>query len=255
VVKVRMRKKDRSLVAGNGDPSAPSEELSPTSSDLLHKFGDRPLLLDDELDYGSGESKSSTESPLAAPLPTNPEILESEEDVFALAPFKLPVGIPLKRKSKPKTKPKPSEPEMWTSTPVKSAGAGDPSTNFASFPAQLTPTNQVGSSPQLDEFNEPIFNPFQENAQKSEPVESNQCDLFGLEPFPQVIRTIEQNPQHHQIHQFPSHNNNNNVIKVPASVSVSLPASVPVSVSVNASAPQLVTINHLHQVHICTELV
>ncbi|KAH8352998.1 hypothetical protein KR084_008025 [Drosophila pseudotakahashii] len=245
VVKVRMRKKDRSLVAGNGDPSAPSEELSPTSSDLLHKFGDRPLLLDDELDYGSGESKSSTESPLAAPLPTKPEILESEEDVFALAPFKLPVGIPLKKKSKPKMKPKTTEPEMWTSTPVKGANAGDPSTNFASFPTQLTPTNQAGKSPQLDEFNEPIFNPFQENSQKSETVASNQCDLFGLEPFPQVIRTIEQNPQHHQLHQFPSHNNNNNhVIKVPASVSVSLPASVPVSVSVNASAPQLVTINH-----------
>ncbi|XP_017116856.1 AP2-associated protein kinase 1 isoform X1 [Drosophila elegans] len=245
VVKVRMRKKDRSLVAGNGDPSVPSEEQSPTSSDLLHKFGDRPLLLDDELDYGSGESKSSTESPLAAPLPANAELLESEEDVFALAPFKLPVGVPLKRKSKPKAKPKVAEPEMWTSTPVKAAGAGDPATNFANFPAQLTPTNQTGNSPQLDEFNEPIFNPFQENSQKPELVENNQCDLFGLEPFPQVIRTIEQNPQHHhQIHHFPSHNNNNNVIKVPASVSVSLPASVPVSVSVNVSAPQLVTINH-----------
>ncbi|EDW90344.1 AP2-associated protein kinase 1 isoform X1 [Drosophila yakuba] len=243
VVKVRMRKKDRALVTGTGDPSVPSEELSPTSSDLLHKFGDRPLLLDDELDYGSGESKSSTESPVAPALPTNPEVQESEEDVFALAPFKLPVGIPLKRKSKPKTKTKPSEPEMWTSTPVKTAAVDDPSTNFARFPSQLTPTNHV-ENVQLDEFNEPIFNPFQKSTQKTQPKESNQCDLFGLEPFPQVIRTIEQNPQHHQIHQFPSHNNNNNVITVPASVSVALPASVPVSVSVTSSAPQLVTINH-----------
>lgn len=258
VVKVRMKKKDRTslllVAAGNGDhPSAPSEELSPTSSDL-HKFGDRPLLLDDELDYGSGESKSSTESPMAAPVP------ESEEDVFALAPFKLPVGMPLKRKSKPKPKPKSAEPEMWTSTPVK---GGDPSaavSNFASFPAQLTPTNQMGESPQLDEFNEPIFNPnpFQDNAQKEADLEDPavQCDLFGSEPFPQVIRTIEQNPMHH--HQLLSshhHNNNNNVIKVPASasVSVSLPLSTPVSVSVAAvpaaapppqPAPQLVTINH-----------
>ncbi|KAH8293250.1 hypothetical protein KR018_003881 [Drosophila ironensis] len=254
VVKVRMRKKDRSLVAaGNGgiDPSAPSEELSPTSSDLIHKFGDRPLLLDDELDYGSGESKSSTESPLAAPLPPlNSEIPEPEEDVFALAPFKLPVGIPLKRKSKPKTKPKPTEPEMWTSTPVKAGGPGDSATNFANFPAQLTPTNQLGDSPQLDEFNEPIFNPFQDSAPQKEE------DLFGSEPFPQVIRTIEQNPMHH----FPPsqhhiNNNNNNVIKVPASVTatakatasasvcVTVPVPAPVCAPVSAP-PQLVTINH-----------
>ncbi|XP_017097743.2 uncharacterized protein Nak isoform X1 [Drosophila bipectinata] len=248
VVKVRMRKKDRSLVAaGNGgDPSAPSEELSPTSSDLIHKFGDRPLLLDDELDYGSGESKSSAESPLAAPLPLHSDIPEAEEeDVFALAPFKLPVGVPLKRKSKPKAKPKPVEPEMWTSTPVKSSVPGGDSSaaNFANFPAQLTPTNQTAESPQLDEFNEPIFNPFQDTEQKEE-------DLFGSEPFPQVIRTIEQNPMHH----FPpSHNNNNNnVIKVPASatatvsasVCVNVPVPVTAPVSVSVAAPQLVTINH-----------
>ncbi|KAH8412607.1 hypothetical protein KR009_003588 [Drosophila setifemur] len=243
VVKVRMRKKDRSLlVAGNGDhPSVPSEELSPTSSDLIHKFGDRPLLLDDELDYGSGESKSSTESPLAVPLPLNSEIPESEEDVFAMAPFKLPVGIPLKRKSRPKVKPKSTEPEMWTSTPVKSSGAAEAAVNFANFPAQLTPTNQqTGESPQLDEFNEPIFNPFKEDNQKEE-------DLFGSEPFPQVIRTIEQNPL--QLHHFPSHNNNNNnVIKVPASASTSVSVTVPLPkaapVSVSVAAPQLVTINH-----------
>ncbi|XP_020798929.1 uncharacterized protein LOC110176822 isoform X1 [Drosophila serrata] len=256
VVKVRMKKKDRTnlllVTAGNGDhPSAPSEELSPTSSDL-HKFGDRPLLLDDELDYGdSGESKTSTESPMAAA----PAVPESEEDVFALAPFKLPVGIPLKRKSKPKAKEKrQAEPEMWTSTPVKggegtSSAAAAASSNFASFPAN----GALGESPQLDEFNEPIFNPnpFQDNLQKQEVRENPapQCDLFGSEPFPQVIRTIEQNPlNHQQLHHFPSHNNNNNVIKVPASASVSVP--VPVSlplatpVSVSVAAPQLVTINH-----------
>ncbi|EDW55685.1 GM17048 [Drosophila sechellia] len=222
VVKVRMRKKDRALVTATGDPSAPSEELSPTSSDLLHKFGDRPLLLDDELDYGSGESKSSTESPVAPTLPTNPDVQESEEDVFALAPFKLPVGVPLKRKTKSKAKPKPSEPEMWTSTPVKSAAVGDPSTNFASFPAQLTPTNNVGSSAQLDEFNEPIFNPFQENAQNTQSEETNQCDLFGLEPFPQ--------PQSSPAAVIP--------VQAPLPVPVPAPVSVP---AVPAPIPAVVT--------------
>ncbi|XP_017029430.1 uncharacterized protein Nak isoform X1 [Drosophila kikkawai] len=257
VVKVRMKKKDRTnlllVTTGNGDhPSAPSEELSPTSSDL-HKFGDRPLLLDDELDYGdSGESKTSTESPMAPP----PPVPESEEDVFALAPFKLPVGMPLKRKSKPKAKEKEkrqAEPEMWTSTPVKGGeGTSSAASNFASFPAN----GGLGESPQLDEFNEPIFNPnpFQDNLEKEEFQEnpSTQCDLFGSEPFPQVIRTIEQNPlnHHQQLQHFPSHNNNNNnnnVIKKPASASVSVPVpvsvSLPVSVSV-AAPPQLVTINH-----------
>ncbi|XP_030556673.1 uncharacterized protein LOC115759761 isoform X1 [Drosophila novamexicana] len=225
VVKVRLRKKDRfAAVAAATEAStgcAPvNEELSPTSSDLLHKFGDRPLLLDDELDYGSAESKSSTESaPAAAPVV---EPAEDELDVFAMAPFKLPVGKPPKRVAKPKlARHRPSEPEMWTSTPVKGAQGETPASqaaNFANFPAQqeqLQPAQQQ----QLDEFNEPIFNPFIETPAKEQQQQQHleeQRDLFGSEPFPQVIRKcVVVTPD------YPSHNHNNNnniVIKVNAPV-------------------------------------
>lgn len=267
VVKVRMRKKDRiaaaALAAGGAGATDAStagkeEELSPTSSDLLHKFGDRPLLLDDELDYGSAESKSSNES-VTVPAPVAAEaagheqqqqVLEEPElDVFAMAPFKLPVGRAPKRTSaKPKpsrSKPRPSEPEMWTSTPIKGAPETPTSqaANFANFPPP--------AGPELDEFNEPVFNPFIETAvteqHPREPEQGGeQRDLFGSEPFPQVIRkcvvvTPEQaqlpnqvNPTQIQLH-YPSHNNNsnnNNIIKV-SGATVAKPV-----------AAQLVTINH-----------
>ncbi|EDW77810.2 uncharacterized protein Dwil_GK24682 [Drosophila willistoni] len=259
VVKVRMKKKDRLAAAAgaNGDPNATlnADELSPTSSDLLHKFGDRPLLLDDELDYGSGESKSSNESHSEEPIPGGPNVhplgeLEKVDDVdvFAMAPFKLPVGLPIKRKSKPKPKPKPTnQPEVWTSTPVK--GSSGDQANFANFPAQITPT-----PPQLDEFNEPIFNPFQnvdEQMQQVEGDESQQRDLFGLEPFAQVIpkcvdvagNHLQQQQQQLQL-QFPSqtnnnnNNNNNNIIKVPP------PPPPVIAPTQKPQLAQLVTINH-----------
>lgn len=267
VVKVRMRKKDRIAAAvamandANGAGGKQEEELSPTSSDLLHKFGDRPLLLDDELDYGSAESKSSNESVTApvAPIATvedaaqdqqqQPGLVEPELDVFAMAPFKLPVGrAPKRSTSKPKpprSKPKPSEPEMWTSTPIKGAPETPTSqaANFANFPpAEL---------PQLDEFNEPVFNPFIETASMELPPpppppvqgDEQQRDLFGSEPFPQVIRkcivvTPAEQAQlptqiqlHYPSHSYNSNNNNNNVIKVSGATTVAKPE-------------QLVTINH-----------
>ncbi|KAH8409436.1 hypothetical protein KR222_005046, partial [Zaprionus bogoriensis] len=267
VVKVRMRKKDRTAAvaaaaaaacaADAGGTGGAAEELSPTSSDLLHKFGDRPLLLDDELDYGSAESKSSNESaaaaPAAPPAEEQPQQSEPELDVFAMAPFKLPVGRAPKRTTKPANravKPRAAEPEMWTSTPVKGAPETPTSqaANFANFPP---------AAPELDEFNEPVFNPFIELPARQEPPleaegRDRERDLFGSEPFPQVIRkcvvvTPEQQaqaqvqPTQIQLH-YPSNNhhhnnnnnnhNNNNVIKVSASSSVAKPVA------------QLVTINH-----------
>lgn len=263
VVKVRMRKKDRIAAAvamandANGAGGKQEEELSPTSSDLLHKFGDRPLLLDDELDYGSAESKSSNESVTVpvAPIATaeaaaQDQQQEPELDVFAMAPFKLPVGRAPKRSTTkpkpPRSKPKPSEPEMWTSTPIKGAPQTPTSqaANFANFPP--------AEPPQLDEFNEPVFNPFIETAAMELPLPppppavqggEQQRDLFGSEPFPQVIRKCvvvtpaeqAQLPTQIQLH-YPSHshnnnNNNNNVIKVSGATTVAKPE-------------QLVTINH-----------
>lgn len=273
VVKVRMRKKDRiaaaALAAGaaggatDASTGGKEEELSPTSSDLLHKFGDRPLLLDDELDYGSAESKSSNES-VTVPAPVVAEVAgqeqqqqqvpeEAELDVFAMAPFKLPVGRAPKRTSAkpkpPRSKPRPSEPEMWTSTPVKGAPETPTSqaANFANFPP-------AAAEPELDEFNEPVFNPFIETAVREqhppEPEQgSQQRDLFGSEPFPQVIRKCvvvtpekaqlpnQVNPTQIQLH-YPSHsnshsNNNNHIIKVSGA-----------TVAKPVAAQQLVTINH-----------
>ncbi|XP_064537247.1 treacle protein isoform X2 [Drosophila montana] len=252
VVKVRLRKKDRfaavaaAAAAASGDASAGcapvNDELSPTSSDLLdHKFGDRPLLLDDELDYGSAESKSSTESaPAAAPL----EPAEDELDVFAMAPFKLPVGKPPKRVAKPKlARHRPSEPEMWTSTPVKGAQGETPASqaaNFANFPAQQEQLQPAQQQQQLDEFNEPIFNPFIETPAKEQQQQQHleeQRDLFGSEPFPQVIRKcVVVTPD------YPSHNpnnNNNNVIKVNAAPVVTINHSIIIN-----KTPEPLTIHH-----------
>ncbi|XP_032592604.1 uncharacterized protein LOC6561866 isoform X2 [Drosophila grimshawi] len=259
VVKVRLRKKDRAAAAAaaadpktasaaSGGININSDELSPTSSDLLHKFGDRPLLLDDELDYGSAESKSSSNesssaqavaTATAAAAATQAE-LSDELDVFAMAPFKLPVGKP------PKRRPRPSEPEMWTSTPVKSSQPPPTADcNFANFPEPEV----NAAAPQLDEFNEPIFNPFIGSvASEAEVVAagggggdgSEQRDLFGSEPFPQVIRkciVVEQPtlPLQLQLQHYPKTNNNNNNINMHNNNNVKV---------IPASCSQLVTINH-----------
>ncbi|XP_055836741.1 AP2-associated protein kinase 1 isoform X2 [Episyrphus balteatus] len=173
VVKVRMRKKDR-MAAEGGINVVNENELSPSSNDFLHKFGDKPLLLDDELDYGSGDSDSkgkSEESPEAAND-------EEELDVFAMAPFKMPVALPKKKKSRAKSLPvvdsKKEEDEIWTSTPIKEDSRQGKRNSFVTYltesqpPALPAPPVSVRPSTltpkprrqQLDEFNEPVFNPF-----------------------------------------------------------------------------------------------
>uniref|UniRef100_W8BY30 Uncharacterized protein n=3 Tax=Ceratitis capitata TaxID=7213 RepID=W8BY30_CERCA len=350
LVKVRMRKKDRTAAAVAAAAEASGitvmrddeSELSPSSNDFLNKLGDKPLLLDDELDYGSGDSDSkgkssneTEESPDNGPLPslpTNTKALPEELDVFAMAPFKMPVGLPLKRRTSKSQRALPKVParnppvqshsvEIWTSTPVKGADNRTNSLdNFASFPS--------GPSPQLDEFNEPFFNPFVESniiqsavtpkpqiqsasnfgtvtvlsrtpeaptaakpsiakpisasagfAPKFPPSErpitlakppanqppAQEQDLFGSEPFPQVIRkSIIVNPPESANESVTKSKNNNNIVQI-KQVQVNAPvpsikqtthqqhsnvttiptpfgmASLPVC---SAPAPQLVTINH-----------
>ncbi|XP_017853777.2 LOW QUALITY PROTEIN: uncharacterized protein LOC108607451 [Drosophila busckii] len=252
VVKVRMRKKDRSAaaaaaaaaaVAPSGDASAAGadiEELSPSSSDLLNKLGDHPLLLDDELDYGSAESKSSNESAAAQAAEEQQAEEEEELDVFAMAPFKLPVGRAPKSKPKPKPKPSAQPAEMWTSTPVKGAPLTPVSqaANFANFPPE-----PAHASPQLDEFNEPIFNPFIEPAkQPAQPEQSEQCDLFGSEPFPQVIRKcVVVTPEHYALNNNNNNNHNNNNNNNSNNNKNITKVNAVAAVSHNS---QLVTINH-----------
>ncbi|XP_019844765.2 uncharacterized protein LOC105223106, partial [Bactrocera dorsalis] len=344
LVKVRMRKKDRTAAAvaaaaeASGITARDDEsELSPTSNDFLNKFGDKPLLLDDELDYGSGDSDSkgkssneTEESPENAPLPnlvSNANNQPEELDVFAMAPFKMPVGLPLKRRTSKSQRSLPKVParnppvqshsvEIWTSTPVKGVDKRTNSVdNFANFPS--------GPSPQLDEFNEPFFNPFAEpkinpntvipksHVQSSsnfgtvtvisnaaeEPKEPTtvkplpttnfvpnfpaterpiiepklparevyapEQDLFGSEPFPQVIRkSIIVNPIEGINDSVTRNKNNNNIVQIKqvqatapnpltqtqnqhsGLTTIPAPFGAPTVPQPSGPAPQLVTINH-----------
>ncbi|XP_067624616.1 uncharacterized protein [Eurosta solidaginis] len=330
LVKVRMRKKDRTaaavaaaaeasgLITAHDDES----ELSPNLTDFLNKLGDKPLLLDDELDYGSADSDSkgkssneTEESPesgdtlqhkIEAGVNTEKSV---ELDVFAMAPFKMPVGLPLKKRTTKISRGPPKVParnppppaqaqtmEIWTSTPVKSAANRISSLdNFAKFPA--------GPSPQLDEFNEPVFNPFvvPDSARHAvTPKPHIQCassfgtvtvistvadapkaaarslaaatfvptaplrhtnemsptaeqDLFGSEPFPQVIRKsiiLSANDCANDS----ANKNNSSVVQIKqAQQQPATSASIPTptfsdeptaSMPPPTTAPQLVTINH-----------
>ncbi|XP_036328440.1 platelet binding protein GspB [Rhagoletis pomonella] len=342
LVKVRLRKKDRTAAAvaaaaeASGIVACDDEsELSPTSNDFHNKLGDKPLLLDDELDYGSGDSdskgKSSNETEESPDSGVPPNLVANananskpiELDVFAMAPFKMPVGLPLKKRTTKSTRGPPKVParnppvqshsaEIWTSTPVKGCENRTSSTdNFTSFPS--------GPSPQLDEFNEPIFNPFVEpvvaqsaltpkphiqsvsnfgtvtvistsadtaaatpkpatakaaglafvsNFPTAKRVElptsvlpAHEKDLFGSEPFPQVIRKcIIVNSTEGAAENATNNKNNNNIVQI-QQPQTTVPAA-PVAKHSNVttiptfgmpsataapqptSKPQLVTINH-----------
>lgn len=344
LVKVRMRKKDRTAAAvaaaaeASGITARDDEsELSPTSNDFLNKFGDKPLLLDDELDYGSGDSDSkgkssneTEESPENGPLPklaSNTNNQPEELDVFAMAPFKMPAGLPLKRRTSKGHRAPPKVParnppvqshsvEIWTSTPVKSAdNRTNSADNFAKFPSV--------PSPQLDEFNEPFFNPFVEpkinpiavtpkpHVQSSsnfgtvtvisaaaegpkeptavkttaatnfvakfpiterpitEPklpaseISAPEEDLFGSEPFPQVIRKcIIVNPIEGINDSVTRNKINNNIVQIKqvqatapnpmtqtkkqhsGMSTIPTPFGTPTVPQPTGPAPQLVTINH-----------
>ncbi|KAI8125594.1 AP2-associated protein kinase 1 [Lucilia cuprina] len=204
VVKVRMRKKDRiaALQAAYNEGNAVTasnvasklaceeNELSPTSSEFINKLGDKPLLLDDELAYNSGDSTDSNKTSSSdEPIPHNPLDAddntkkpiqtepEEELDVFAMAPFKMPEGLPLKTSSRKKSleadRVKPAlnpTAEIWTSTPVKNIKTtfSDfhmttptvPTAGAATLTSSQTIENLTPLHTVLDEFNEPVFNPF-----------------------------------------------------------------------------------------------
>lgn len=259
VVKVRMKKRDRMMI--NNDTAATlmnENQLSPGSNDFLHKFGDRPLLLDDELDYSDSDSKEKSEdSPQLTPVsegiqikPKEVAAIADDFDVFAMAPFKMPTGQPKKKKKSSvnrqesieiakRNEEKLRDEQIWTSTPKK-VDADKMENKFATYlaPAQKTSEKNVETK-FLDEFNEPIFNPFiegvttiqsneqlfthqlkpiqsssnfgvvtivssfpsidpppppqnqqqsQRNNQSQRPnQQQSNCDLFGSEPFPQIL--------------------------------------------------------------------
>lgn len=244
VVKVLTKKRER--INDSSNTIIDENQLSPSSADLLHKYGDKPLLLDDELDYDTDENTESKEDQTGGQ--------SSEElDVFAMAPFKMPKSLPKKLRAAAKQQPPKFDPPItpivedptlfafsapdavkdsfWTSTPKK---LPDEHQNvFSTYLTQELPNAAAApaSTATVDryEFNEPIFSPFPEqsnnitcsidlnqaNAINKIPVDSQcneiiatmQKDMFGSEPFPNV----------HIVNSSENKNiveNNNNQIKV-----------------------------------------
>lgn len=195
VVRVRMRKKDRMNDSTN--TIIDENQLSPTSEDLLHQYGDKPLLLDDELDYNSGDddkdgaaesenssnSSSSCSSKNSSPIPAGVASVAPvvELDVFAMAPFKMPHKISKKLRTRRPVaaaaqQQQHQQDSIWTSTPKKPMDP--PPTTVQSFTAFSTNESRANFQPiknvvppvnasQLPKFNESAFNPFNESIQSA----------------------------------------------------------------------------------------
>lgn len=203
VVRVRMRKKDR--LNDSTNTIIDENQLSPSSADFLHQYGDRPLLLDDELEleYNSSDNADVKED-------ESPE----ELDVFAMAPFKMP--LPKSRKPKTSKNPvnyldespsavslqmneKEKSTEMWTSTPKKPVHAEASSTLFntylANIPTSAGAINECDASQVNDAVTKLNKKSVESNssygkvtvASSSQPAPQFSVDIFGSVPFPQII--------------------------------------------------------------------
>lgn len=224
VVKVLTKKRER--INDSMNTIIDENQLSPSSADLLHKYGDKPLLLDDELDYDSDENTESKEEQVGGGH-------SSEElDVFAMAPFKMPKSLPKKIKTTANRPPKFEPPitpivedptlfafsppdavkdSFWTSTPKKVAE--DHKNVFSTYLTQNIGAVAEQEAVPRDEFNEPIFNPFPEtdgnpincssdlnrstssaqlpiDSQCNEIIATLQKDMFGSEPFPSQVQVL-----------------------------------------------------------------
>lgn len=107
VTKVRMKKRDRMSDSTNTiiDSQQSAEE------DLIH--GDKPLLLDDELDYDSSENTDGTKQKrdrgdIEGNSSDSSHSSDDTLDVFALAPFKMPTVLPKRSKQREKVKYRPT---------------------------------------------------------------------------------------------------------------------------------------------------
>lgn len=202
VVRVRMRKKDR--LNDSLNTIIDENQLSPSSADFLHQYGDRPLLLDDELEYNSSDNTDVKEN-------ESPE----ELDVFAMAPFKMPLPKPKKSKTSRSSIKFPNEStnpvsiqlsekqttsEMWTSTPKKPNNTTT-SANFDTYLANIPPQDVS----QARHSNEPIRSLDKSSIESSSnfgkvtvtssesSVHFSPVDIFGSVPFPQVIeKSVQQ---------------------------------------------------------------
>lgn len=178
VVRVRMKRKDR-MINELANATIDEDQLSPSSADLLHQYGDKPLLLDDELDYDSAEENTESKEEEQSP---------EELDVFAMAPFKVPQHIVKRIRKAKKIKesqdaipvetlperladpfddddsPDQLNPPIWTSSP-KNPIAANPRNVFTTY---LQQEKEIGNAIEtvtsrpssLGQFDEPIFDPF-----------------------------------------------------------------------------------------------
>ncbi|XP_053692389.1 uncharacterized protein LOC128740846 [Sabethes cyaneus] len=193
VTRIRIKKREHDSKHSVIDEDNSGEE------DMVQ--GDKPLLLDDELDYESApENNSSGDEPLMDPftpesLPNIPKKQHVEDDdieldPFALAPFRKP-AVPKRSNSKyvPQVHPipenfppvaalvAPSPPlaaavDFFTSTPVK------PTQKRSQQGIELFAT-----SPAAPASIATVSEPTNQHAETS----NSGIDLFGLEPFPPLI--------------------------------------------------------------------
>ncbi|XP_055546922.1 uncharacterized protein LOC129731156 [Wyeomyia smithii] len=163
--------------------------------------GDKPLLLDDELDYESApENKSSGDEPLMDPF--TPESLtdvtekqhfdddDIELDPFALAPFRKPT-VPKRSSIKymPQVHP---IPENYPPAPVLVAPSPEVASATDFFTSTPIKPAQKRSQPEVDMFatspapsTHTVIVP--ESGNQRGETSNSRIDLFGLEPFPPLI--------------------------------------------------------------------
>lgn len=217
IVNHKLRMKRRDCMNKSASTIIDNDQGSPTSADLLHQYGDKPLLLDDELEYESGEltdCKLKTDEQTDYYTVNNDDV---ELDVFAMAPFKLPQQFSKKsRNARPKFIPTsvtiPEDSNLLnfesknlpmtatTSTPLKvskpekynkmSVNQTDHQSNEQlssnSFPIQSESNYGV-----VTVVNNSGFTLTHSSGIDKLPIKSNNKDLFGSEPFPKVVIPIE----------------------------------------------------------------
>ncbi|XP_058822445.1 uncharacterized protein LOC131684005 [Topomyia yanbarensis] len=189
VTRVRVKKREHDSKHSVIDEDDSGEE------DMVQ--GDKPLLLDDELDYESApENNSSSEEVLMDPftpesLPDESEKQTEEDEIdldpFAMAPFRKP-AVPKRNSIKyvPNVHP---IPEACPAIPVPSLPTAA-SDFFTSTPVKPTHNR---SQPEVELFGKSPISNIQpvtvvpEITPQCEKSPKPRTDIFGLEPFPPLI--------------------------------------------------------------------
>ncbi|XP_063697673.1 uncharacterized protein LOC134828621 [Culicoides brevitarsis] len=207
VTKVRMKKRDRMSDSTNTiiDSQQSAEE------DLIH--GDKPLLLDDELDYDSSENTDGKPK-----RETNGDSDSSRDssdddalDVFALAPFKMPTVLPKRSRQREKIKYRPTAVTIPEDSNLLNFETDEGSTSqfVTSTPKKPTPDYFSMESPketsqqQQQQQQQPSFYVTTNKVPAPAPVSrtlishdaplqhSQVQDLFGSEPFRPITTEVQ----------------------------------------------------------------